>query len=134
MKAEIHELNSFIRQLVTPLASISRMSITSDPTATNVQALISYLQEDKHFGEIGREWSKKLKLEGLSIIEQIGNVILRLETKKDNISENRATLAIEKAKSKDCVSLLSMIIHMKAKDAMEENIFPKGDEHLFEWL
>ena len=98
MKAEIHELNSFIKQLVTPLASISRMSITSDPTVVDVQALISLLQEDKHFGQIGREWSGKIKLEGLSIIEQIGNAILRLETEKDNISANRATLVAEKTK------------------------------------
>lgn len=40
----------------------------------------------------------------------------------------------ENAKSKDCISLLKMIIHMKAKEAVEEKIFPKGDELLFEWL
>lgn len=134
IKAKIHELNGFIRQLVTPLASISRIPITSDPTTADVQALISQLQEDKNFRKISREWSGKLKLEGLTIIEQTDNAILRLEIEKDNISANRATLAAEKAKSEDCVSLLKVIIHMKNNEAMEEKIFPKGDKPLFEWL
>lgn len=134
MKAEIHELNSFIRQLATPLASIFGMSVTSYPTATDVHALISQLQEDKHFRQIGREWTGKLKLEGLAIIEQINNVILSLKIEKNNISTNRTTLAAAKAKSEDCVSLLKIIIHMKAKEAVEVKIFLKGDEPLFEWL
>ena len=36
MKAETEELNRFIRQLVTPLASISRMTMTSNPTTIDV--------------------------------------------------------------------------------------------------
>ena len=88
MKVEIHELNLFIRHLVTPLVSISRMSTTSDPIATNIQAIISQLQQDKRFGKIAREWSRKLKFEGLAIIEQLGNVVLRLEIEKDNTLAN----------------------------------------------
>lgn len=61
------------------------MPMTSNPTVVDVQVLISQLQEDKHFFQIGKEWSGKLKLEGFSIIEQIGNAILRLEIEKDNI-------------------------------------------------
>lgn len=110
------------------------MLVISDPTSTDIRALISQLQEDKYFGKIGREWSGKLKLEGLTIIEKIGNVILRLKIEKDNILKNRATLTVEKAKSEDCVSLLKMIMHMKAKEAMEEKSFPKGYEPLFKCL
>ena len=95
------------------------VSITKDPTAADVQALISQLQENKHFGQIGKEWSEKIKVEGLSVIDQIDNVILRLEIEKDNISSNRATLAVEKAKSNDFVSLLKMIIQMKIKEVVE---------------
>ena len=84
--------------------------MTSNPTTTNVQALISQLQEDKHFGQIGKELSDKLKFKGLSIVEKIRNVILRLKKKKDNISSNMNTLAMERTKSDDCVSLLKMII------------------------
>ena len=40
----------------------------------------------------------------------------------------------EKAKREDCISLLRLIIHMKAKEAVEEKILSKGDEPLFEWL
>ena len=36
MKAEIEELNRFIRKLVTPLATISRMSITRNPIGSKV--------------------------------------------------------------------------------------------------
>ena len=134
MKVEIQELNSFIRQLATPLASISGMPITRNPTAADVQALISQLQEDKHFRKINKEWSEKIKVEGLSVINQIDNVILRLEIEKDNISSNRGTLATEKFKSDDCVSLLKMIIHMKVKEVVEAKILPKGDEPLVEWF
>lgn len=134
MKVEIQELNSFIRQLATPLASIFAVSITKDPTTTNVQALISQLQEDKHFGQIDEEWIEKVMVEGLSIIDYISNVILKFQTQKDNITSNRATLAIEKAKSDDYVSLLKMIIQMKIKKVVEANIFPKEDEPIVEWF
>ncbi len=43
MKAEIEELNRFIRQLVTPLESIFGMLVIGNPSATKVQALISHL-------------------------------------------------------------------------------------------
>ena len=88
MKAEIHELNCFIGQLVTPLVSISIMSTTNDPTTTNIQAIIFQLQEDKNFGQIGIEWSRKLKFEELAIIEKLNNIIPNLEIEKDNISPN----------------------------------------------
>ena len=55
MKAEIEELNKFTRQLVTPLATISRILVTRNPTNTKVQALISQLQEDRHFGQICKD-------------------------------------------------------------------------------
>ena len=110
------------------------MSTTNDPMTTDIQAIISQLQEDKHFGEIGKEWSRKLKSKGLTIIEKIGNAVLRLETQKDNISANQATLVAEKVKSEDCISLLKIIIHMKAKEATKASILPRGDEPLFEWL
>ena len=94
----------------------------------------SSLQEDKNFGKIGREWSEKLKQEGLAIIEQIGNDILRLKIKEHNISANRATLVVEKVKSEDCISLLKMVKYMNTKEAIETKILPKGNETLFEWL
>jgi tellurite resistance-related uncharacterized protein len=40
IKAEIHELNCFIRQLVTQLASNLRVSTTRDATATNIQIMV----------------------------------------------------------------------------------------------
>ena len=43
MKAEIEELNKFIRKLVTPLETISGISVTKNPTTAKVQALISQL-------------------------------------------------------------------------------------------
>ena len=120
MKAEIEELNKFTRQLVTPLETISEVSIIKNLTIVKVQALISQLQEDRHFGQIGKEWTGKLKSEGVSIIGKIGNVILRLEIEKDNILENRKTLARERMKCDDCISLLKMIIQMKVKEVVEE--------------
>lgn len=59
---------------------------------------------------------------------------MRLEIAKDNILANRATLAAEKIKSEDCVSLQKMITHMKNKEVVAAKIFPKGDKPLFEWL
>ena len=47
---------------------------------------------------------------------------------------NSNTLAGEKAKCEDCISLLKMIIQMKAKDAIEAKILKKGNEPLIEWL
>jgi hypothetical protein len=43
MKAEIEESNKFIRQLVVPLATISGVTMTKNPTTAEVQALISQL-------------------------------------------------------------------------------------------
>ena len=43
MKAEIEDLNKFIRQLVTPFTTISSILVTKNPTITEVQALISQL-------------------------------------------------------------------------------------------
>ena len=43
MKAEIEQLNKFITQLVTPLETISRVSVTRNPIISEVQALISQL-------------------------------------------------------------------------------------------
>ena len=63
-------------------------------------------------------------MEGLPIIEHISNAILRLEIEKDNISANRDTLAGEKVKSEDYVSLMKMVIHMKTKEATKEKILP----------
>ena len=77
---------------------------------------------------------EKIKIDGVSIIEKVGNFILRLEIEKENISSNKATLAIEKIKSDDCISLLKMIIYMKTKEGIEENILPKGDDPLVEWF
>ena len=47
---------------------------------------------------------------------------------------NGNTLAGEEAKCVDCISLLKMVIQMKAKDAIEANILKKGNEPLNEWL
>ena len=44
------------------------------------------------------------------------------------------TLAAEKVKSEDCVSLLKMVTHMKTKEFFKAKIFPKGYEPLFECL
>ena len=86
------------------------MPITKNPTTIEVQAFISQLQKDRHFGQIGKEWIEKLNSDGVSLIDQIGNVILQLETEKDNIISNCSTLAIEKARCDDCISLLKMIM------------------------
>ena len=67
----------------------------------------------------------KLNVDGVSLIDQIGNIILQLETKKDNITSNSNTLAREETKFVDCISLLKMIIQMKAKDAIEAKILKK---------
>lgn len=87
-----------------------------------------------HFGQIGKEWIEKLNADGVSLIDQIGNVILRLETKKDNIISNHNTLAVEKARCDECIFLLKMIIQMKAKEVVEEKFLKKGTKPLFEWL
>ena len=83
-------------QLVTSMETSSIVSVTKNPTASKVQALISQLQEDRHFRHIGKEWIEKLKLEGVSLIDKMCNVILRLEIEKDNIIYNRSTLAGER--------------------------------------
>ena len=80
MKAEIEELRKFIRKLVVPLATITGVPATENPSAEEVQAFISQLQKDRHFGQIGKEWIDKLKGDGVTLIDKIGNVIIRLET------------------------------------------------------
>ena len=97
-------------QLITTLATISGILVTKNPTATEVQALISQLQEDRDF------------------------VILRLEIEKDNILLNSNTLAREGEKCDDSISLLKMIIQMNEMEAVEAKILKKGNEPLFEWL
>ena len=62
------------------------------------------------FGQIGKDWIEKIKLEGVSILEKIGNVILRLEIEKDNILAKSGTLVREREKCDECISLLKMII------------------------
>ena len=44
------------------------------------------------------------------------------------------TLAIQRTKSDDYVSLLKMIIQMKSKEVVEAKIFTKGDAITFKWL
>jgi hypothetical protein len=116
------------------LATITGVPATENPIAEEVQAFMSQLQNDRHFGQIRKEWIDKLSADGISLIDQIGNVIIRLETKKDNISSNQHTLATERARCEECVSLLKMIIQMKSKEAVEAKILKKGNEPLFEWL
>lgn len=116
------------------MATITGVPATKNPTAEEVQAFISQLQKDRHFGQIEKEWIDKLSVDGISLIDQIGNVIIRLETEKDNIYSNQHTLAIERERCEECVSLLKMIIQMKSKEAVEAKILKKGNEPLFEWL
>ena len=47
---------------------------------------------------------------------------------------NGNTLAREEAKCVECISLLKMVIQMKAKDVIEANILRKGNEPLNERL
>lgn len=134
MKSEIKKLNKFIRQLLSPLAAISGMTVTRNPNSTEVQTVISQLQEDRHFGQIGKEWIEKIRMDGSMVIEQIGSNILRLEQEKDNILTNNSTLTRERAKSDKCGVLLKMILQMKGKEAMEAKILSMGSEPLAEWL
>ena len=60
MKAEIEKLKRFIRQLVIPLATITIVPTTENPSALEVQAFISQFQKDRNFGQIGKEWIEKL--------------------------------------------------------------------------
>lgn len=71
MKSEIEELKRFIRQLVFPFANITGVPATENPTVEKVQAFISPLQKDRHFGQIGREWTDKINTNGLSLINKI---------------------------------------------------------------
>lgn len=134
MKSKIEELKRFIRQLVVPLETNTDMSATENPIAEEVQAFISQLQKDRHFGQNGKEWIDKLNTDGISLIDQIGNVVLQLETEKDNIPSKQCTLATERERCDECVSLLRMIIQMKEKEVVEAKILKKGNEPLFEWL
>lgn len=54
MKTEIEELKRFIRELVVPLATITGVPATENPTIEEVQAFISQLQKDRYFGWIGK--------------------------------------------------------------------------------
>lgn len=110
MKSEIEELKRFIRQLVVPLATITGVPAAENPTGEEVQAFISQLQKDRHFGQIGREWTEKINTNGLSLIDQIGNVALHLEKEKDNITANQKNLATERGRCEECISLLKMLI------------------------
>ena len=47
---------------------------------------------------------------------------------------NSNTLAGERVKCLDCISLLKMVTQMKTKDAVEAKIMKKGNEPLNEWL
>ena len=47
---------------------------------------------------------------------------------------NCNTLAEEKEKCEDFISLLKMIIQMKVKDVIEAKILKKGNEPLIEWI
>ena len=76
MKAKIEELRRFIRQLVVSLATITGVPGTENPSVEEVQAFISQLQKDMHFGQIGKEWIEKLNIDGVALIDQIGNIIL----------------------------------------------------------
>ena len=78
------------------METITGVPTTENSSAKEVQAFISQLQKDRHFGHIGKEWIEKLNVDGVSLIDQIGNVILRLETEKDNIMSNCNTLARER--------------------------------------
>ena len=120
MKAEIEELKRFIRQLIIPLATITGVPATKNPLAKEVQAFISKLQKDRNFGQIGKEWIKKLNVDGVALIDQIGNIIIRLEIEKDNITSNSNILAGEETKCVDCISLLRMVIHMKKRTQLKQ--------------
>ena len=76
MKAKIEELKRFIRQLFVPLATITSVPATENPSVEEVQTFISQLQKDRHFDQIGKEWIEKLNVDGVALIDQIGNVIL----------------------------------------------------------
>ena len=116
------------------MATITSVPTTKNPSTKEVQAFISQLQKDRHFGQIGKEWIENLNADGVALIDQIGNVILRLETEKDNIISNHNTLVIEKERCDECIFLLKLIIQMKAKEVIEAKILKKGTEPLFEWL
>ena len=42
----------------------------------------------RNFGQASKGWSEKLKSEGLAVIEQLGNAVMRLEIERDNILAN----------------------------------------------
>ena len=102
--------------------------------AAKVQALISQLHKDRHYGQIRKDWIEKVRVDGITVVEQIGSVVLRLEKEKDNILKNSLTLAGEREKSEECTVLLKMILQMKEKEAIEAKILKKGDEPIAEWL
>lgn len=75
-KTEIEELKRFITKLVVPLETITGVPAIENPIAEEVQAFISQLQKDGYFGQIGKKWIDKISTDGVTLIDQIGNVIL----------------------------------------------------------
>ena len=76
MKSEIEELRKFINQLVVSLATITGVPAIENPSAEDVQAFISQIQRDRHFGQIKKESIEKLNADGVALIDQIGNIII----------------------------------------------------------
>ena len=116
------------------MAAILGMLVAAQRMAMEVQAPISQLHKDRHYGQISKDWIEKVRADGITAVEQIGSAVLRLEKEKDNILKNSLTLASEREKSKECTILLKMILQMKAKEAIEAKILKKGDEPIVEWL
>ena len=52
------------------------MLVAENPSTEEVQAFISQLQKDKNFGQIRKGWIEKLNVDGVALIDQIGNSIL----------------------------------------------------------
>ena len=99
-----------------------------------MQALISQLHKDRHYGQVSKDWIEKVRADGITAVEQIGSADLRLKKEKYNILKNSLTLAGERAKREECTVLLKMILQMKAKEAIEAKILKKGDELIAQWL
>ena len=110
------------------LTSMAGVLSTTTPIVTNIQDIVTQLQKDKYYQNIGKQWIEKLNLEGLALIEPLGNSLLRLKIEKSNVQSNLLTLTIEKTQCKDYIALLQMIIQMKIKEALKAKILQKGDE------
>jgi hypothetical protein len=133
LKAEVKELNTFIRQMVSSISGAPVAVSSFDPSNAESQALLSKLQEDKCFGQIGKGWVDKIRSEGLMVIDQLGHAILKLEADRNHLSANAQVITVEKVKCEDCLESLKMINDMKVKEAVKAKILPKGDELVFEW-